>query len=109
MLVEHDQLAGLSIDAGGHQLAGGGDDRVALFRVDEVIQLGLAFLIIAGDAHDVLAVLCHALGVEVDQGLAHTLGVIDIVAEDDGFLERVGGLEELGDLLRHQLGTRLDD
>ncbi|MNF66855.1 hypothetical protein D3C84_486540 [compost metagenome] len=109
VLVEHNQLAGLSIDAGGHQLAGGGNHRVALFRVDEVIQLGLAFLVIAGDAHDVLAVLSHALGVEVDQGLAHALGVVDVVAEDDGFLEWIGGFDELGDLLRDQLGARLDD
>ncbi|MNL10776.1 hypothetical protein D3C87_1315870 [compost metagenome] len=108
VLVEHDQLAGLSIDAGGHQLAGGGNHRVAFFRVDEVIQFGLAFLVIAGDTHDVFAILGHALRVEVDQGLAHALGVVDVVAEDDGFLKRIGGLEEFGDLLRHQLGARLD-
>ncbi|MNQ58901.1 hypothetical protein D3C85_731200 [compost metagenome] len=108
MLVEHNQLAGLSIDAGGHQLAGGGNDWVARLRVDEVIQLGLAFLVIAGDTHDVFAILGHALRVEVDQGLAHALGVVDVVAEDDGFLKRIGGLEEFGNLLRHQLGARLD-
>lgn len=66
MLVEHDQLAGLSVDARGHQLAGGGNHRVALFRVDEVVQLGLAFLVIAGDTHNVFAILSHTLGVEVD-------------------------------------------
>ncbi|MCY1298487.1 hypothetical protein D9M70_479770 [compost metagenome] len=109
MLVEHDQLAGLCINAGGHQLAGGGDDRVALFRVDEVIQLGFAFLVIAGNAHDIFAVLGHALGIEVDQGLAHALGMVDVVAEDDGFLVRIGSLQKLGDFLRHQLGARLDD
>ena len=31
VLVEHHELAGFSIDAGGHQLGGGGDDRVRLF------------------------------------------------------------------------------
>ncbi|MNJ53123.1 hypothetical protein D3C77_485000 [compost metagenome] len=66
-------------------------------------------MVIAGDAHNVLAVLGHALWVEVDQGLTHALGVVDVVAEDDGLLEWISGLEELGDLLCHQLGARLDD
>ncbi|MDT4838060.1 hypothetical protein FQZ97_718060 [compost metagenome] len=34
--------------------------------------------------------------------------MVDVVAKDDGLLVRIGGLEELGDLLCDQLGTRLD-
>ena len=57
VLVEHDELAGLRVDAGGHQLRGRGDDRVALVGVDEVVELGLALVVVAGDPHHVLAVL----------------------------------------------------
>lgn len=35
--------------------------------------------------------------------------MVNVVAEDDGFLKRIGGLEEFGNLLRHQLGPRLDN
>ena len=38
--VEHDQAAGLGIDAGGEQPRGGDDDRVFRLRVDEVVELG---------------------------------------------------------------------
>ena len=55
--VEHDQAAGLGIDAGGEQARGGDDDRVLRFRVDEVAELGLPFGVAAGDAHDVAVVL----------------------------------------------------
>ena len=41
-LVEHDQVARLGIDAGGHELRRGGDDGVGRFGVDEVVELGLA-------------------------------------------------------------------
>jgi hypothetical protein len=50
-LIQHDELAGFRIDAGGQQLGGGGDDRIRLVVVDEVGQLGLAFIVIAGDAN----------------------------------------------------------
>ena len=42
--VQHDQPAGLGIDAGGQQPRGGDDDRVLRFRVDEVAELGLALV-----------------------------------------------------------------
>ena len=37
----------LGVDAGGHELRSGDDDRVALLGVDEVVELGLADGIIA--------------------------------------------------------------
>ena len=55
--VEHDQPAGLGIDAGGEQARGGDEDRIFGFRVDEVAELGLSLVIVAGDAHDIAGVL----------------------------------------------------
>ena len=69
----------------------------------------LAFLVVAGDAHDVLAVSGDEVGVVVDERLAHALGVVDVLAEDDGLVEAVGALEELGDLARHELVALLQD
>ena len=40
--VEHDQAAGLGIDAGGEQPRGGDEDGIFRFRVDEVAELRLA-------------------------------------------------------------------
>ena len=76
------------------------------FRVDEVAELVLAFLVAAGDAHDVAAVLGDQVGVLVDERLPHARGVLLIDAEDDGLLEAVAAfLQELGDLLRDELGA----
>ncbi len=51
----------------------------------------------------------NALGVEVDQGLAHALGVVDVFAEDDGLGEGVGGLEVFGDLAGDEFGSLFKD
>ena len=108
--VEHDQAAGLGIDAGGEQARGGDDDRVLRLRVDEVAELGAAFGIVAGDAHDVALVLLDQVGVLVDERLAHAGGVFGVHAEDDGLLEAVAAfLQELGDLLGDALGALVDD
>ena len=50
--------------------------RVRRFRVDEVVELGLALLVVAGDAHDVAVVLGDQIGVLVDQRLPHPRGVV---------------------------------
>ncbi len=78
-------------------------------RVDEVVELGLALVVVAGDAHDVFAVGGGEVGVGVDQRLPHALGVVDVLAEDDGLGEAVGGLEELGDLGGDELGALFED
>ena len=57
LAVEHDQAAGLRIDAGREQPRGGDEHGVLRFRVDEVAELVLAFVVAAGDAHDVAVVL----------------------------------------------------
>ena len=108
VLVQHHQLAGLGIDASGHQLGSGGNDRIGLFRVDEVVELGLAKVIIAGDFHHIALILGHLFRVEVYQGTAHSVGMIDVVAEHYGLGHRVGFLEVVGDGFGHQLGTLVD-
>ena len=106
LAVEHDQAAGLRIDAGREQPRGGDEHGILRFRVDEVAELILAFLVAAGDAHDVAVVLGDEIGVLVDERLPHPRRVFLIDAEDDGLLEAVAAfLEELGDLLRDQLGA----
>ena len=94
LAVEHDQPAGLGIDAGGEQPRGGDDHRIFRFRVDEVAELRLAFVVVAGDAHDVAVVLGDEVGVLVDERLPHPRGVLGIDAEDDGLLEAVAALLE---------------
>ena len=96
-LVEHDELAGLGVHAGRQELRGGGDDRIAALGVDEVIQRPLALVVVAGDADDELAevarLLRHPAGDLVDQGRPHPLGVVDVLAEDDGLGVGVGAHE----------------
>jgi hypothetical protein len=76
------------------------------FRVDEVAQLVLPFLVVAGDAHDVAVVGGHEVGVLVHQRLAHARGVLLVHAEDDGLLEAVAALaQELRHLLRDEPGA----
>ena len=103
VLVQHDQLAGLGIHTGAHQLGGGGNHRVALARVNEVVQLHLALGVVAGDLHHVLGVVFADVGIGIRQGLAHAAGVVNVFTKDDGFVVAVGGLEVLGDLGGHQL------
>ena len=82
---------------------------IGRFRVDEVVELGLALVVVAGDAHDVFAVGGGEIGIGVDHRLPHALGVVDVFAEDDGLGEAVGGLEELGDLGGDELGALFQD
>jgi len=82
---------------------------VGRLGIDEVIELRLAFFIVAGDAHDVLAVGGGEIGVGVDESSTHALGVIDVLAEDDGFGKAIGRPEKLGDLCRDELGAFLED
>ncbi|SVJ78483.1 Uncharacterised protein [Klebsiella pneumoniae] len=108
VLVQHHQFAGLCVDAGGHQFGGSGDNRIGLFGVNKVIQLGFADVVITGDFHNILVVLLDLLWVEIDQRAAHPLRVIDVVTEDDGFIHRVGALEVIGDGFRHQFGALIN-
>ena len=106
-MIQNDQLAGLGIHAGGHQLGCGGDNRETALRVDEVVQLRLARRIVAGDAHHIAGVLRRQVGVLIDQRLAHALGVVGVLAKDDGLGVTIDALEILGHLAGHQGGALL--
>ena len=107
VLVQHDQLAGLRIHARAHQLGSGGDDRVGLLGVDEVVELALALGVVAGDLHHVVGLAGAEVGVGVAQGLAHTGGVLDVLAEDDRLVVAVRGFQVFGDLGGHHLVAAL--
>ncbi len=96
-------MARLRIDAGRHQLRRGGYDGVRRFGVDEVVELGLAFVIVTGDLHDVAAIGRGQIGVGVHQRVSHAFGMRHVDAEDDGFVKPAGGLQELRDLGGDQL------
>ena len=71
MLIQHDELAGLGVHAGGHQFGGGHNDGVTALREDEVVELGFAFRIVAGNAHDVFGVLRHEVGIDWSDAVPH--------------------------------------
>ena len=91
-LVQHDELAGLGIHSGGEQFGGGGDDGKGTFRVNEVVQLGLALRAVAGDTHHVLGIVDGELAGGVGDGDAHALGMVDVFAKDNGLGIGIGGL-----------------
>jgi len=41
-----------------------------------------AFVVVAGDAHNVFVIRCGEIGVGIDHGLTLTLGVVNVLAED---------------------------
>ena len=104
-LVEHNEFTGLGIHARAHQLGGGGNDGIAAFRKDKIIQLFFAFLVIAGNTHHIAVVFSHQIRVCIDQGLAHALGVIDVFTKNNGLVEAVAGFKKLGDLVGYPLGA----
>ncbi len=74
----------------------------------------LAFVVVAGDAHDVATVAGSGRD-QFDQFLAHAFGVVLIVTEHDGFGHRIGALEvfpdlagdESGALFQHQIAVKI--
>src|SRR3990167_1551439 len=65
-------------------LRGGGNDREGGFGIDEIVELCLAFIVVAGDAHHVALIGGGEVGIGVDQCLAHAFGVVDVFTEHDG-------------------------
>lgn len=108
-LVEHDEPAGLGIDSGGHELGCAGDDGIGLLGVDEVVELRLALVVVAGNSHHVFAVGGGKVGVGVHHRLPHPFGVLDVFAEDDGLGEAVGSFQELRDLGGNHRGAPFKD
>ena len=91
-------MAGLCIDAGAHKTRGAGDDGVGGLGVNEVIELRLAFIVVASDAHDVFGVGSGEVGIGINHCLPHAFRVVDVLAEDDRLGKAVGGFEEFSNL-----------
>ena len=108
-MVQHDELAGLCVHPGAHQLGGGGDDRERFFRVDEVVQLQLAFHVVARDLHHVLGVVFANVGIGVGQGLAHAGRVVNVFAKHNGLGVAVVGFEVFGDFGGHHFVALLQN
>ena len=105
--IEDDQLAGFGINTGAHQPRCSGDNGVTLFRADEVVEFLLAFFFIAGNSHHVFTILRNEFGQLVGQRDPHSFGVVNVVAEDDGFGVWISAFEVVSNLFRHQLGPLL--
>src|SRR3546814_20629172 len=58
---------------------------------------------------DVCSSDLHKIGVRVGKRLAHAFGVLSILAENDGFIEVVGGFQKFRDLRGHQFGALIKD
>ena len=110
--IEHDQPAGLHVDAGGEQARRGDQiPGISGFRVDEIVELVLSLGIVAGNAHDIAEVVaCHEIGVFVDQRLAHACGMFLVNAKDDRLLEPISALPQklAVTLLRHQFRASVE-
>ena len=107
--IEDDEVAGLGIDARRHEAGGAGYDWIARLGVDEVVELRLAFVVVASDTHHIFAVGSGEVRVGIHERLTHPLGVVDIFAEDDGFCESVGGFQKLRDFGSHSGGAFFED
>ena len=99
-LVEHNQLAGLCVNACCQQLGCRGDDGIARLRIDEIVEFCLSLRIIAGDPHDIAVVLRDQIGIRIGERLPHAFGVLGVLAKDDRLVETVRSLQELRNLCR---------
>lgn len=107
--IQHDELAGLRIDAGRQKLGGSCDDRIRLFRVNKIVELSLPFVIVPRNTHDVSRVIPGEGPGRVDDRLPHPFGVVDILTEDDRLGHWIGGLEMGHHPFGHQLGALVED
>ena len=108
--VQHDEPAGLRVDAGGKQPGCSDQHWISGFRVDEVTELLLPLAVVAGDAHDVAVVRTHQIGVLVNEPLAHPGSVLLIDAEENGLLKAVPAfLQELRDFPGYELGSAIQN
>ena len=99
VLIQHDEFAGLRVNAGAHKLRRRGDDRKRLFRVNEIVQLALAFDVVARNLHHVTRLVAADVGVGIAEGLSHAAGVINVFAKDDGLGAAIRRLQVFGDAL----------
>ena len=107
--IQHNKLASLRINAGTHQLGSSTDNWVGGFGVDKVIELGFAFIVVAGDAHDVFCIGRCKVGIGVYHCLSHSFGMIDIFAKDDSLGIAAGCLQKFRDLLGNKGSTLFEN
>lgn len=107
--VERDDFTSLGVHSGRKEFGSRGDDRIAFFRVDEIVELHFPFFVVAGNPHYVFRIFRHLVRVFVDEGLAHTFCVVDVYAEHDRFRIPVGRFQVVADLFRDHFGTFADD
>ena len=108
-IVEHNQFTGFAINAGSHQFGGGNNCRILFIRIDEIIELRLAFGIVAGNAHDIFRIDFYPLAVFIDKRLAHALGMVNIDAKNYGFSKRVIFIEPTGNTAGNRARTLIND
>ena len=80
---------------------------LSLVHAVKAITLGItwvAFLVIAGNTHYIFAVFSCKVRIFIDQGLPHTFGMINILAEYYALVVAVGALEKFGNLLGDKFG-----
>ena len=104
--VEHDQAAGLCVNASGKQPRGRNENGIFCFWVDEVPELRLPLCVAPGDSHDIAVIFVAQIFVFIDQSLPHPRSMFLIHTKHDGFLETVVAfLQEIGNLLGNELGA----
>lgn len=100
VLVEDDEPHHLAVDAGREQLRRRRDDGRRRGDGDEVAELTLAIGITARDAHDVVGIFLHHVGVLLGERVAHALRGGLVGTEDDGLGHAVGVKQIAGDARR---------
>ena len=109
VVVQHNQLARFAVNAGCHQFGGGNNYGVGAILGNKIIQLRLALCVIACYTHNILGVFSNQVCVFIYQRLPHTLCMVNIHAEYDGFGKPVGVLQKLGDTLCYSDGTLINN
>ena len=109
ILVKDDEFHHLAVDTCRKELTGGGNDGIGGRDGSEIVELAFAIFVGASDTHHVVGVLLAQVGVFVDQGDAHPLGVGFVGTEDDGLAHPVGLLEVLRYFVCHFVDAVFDD
>ncbi len=108
--VEHDQATGLCVHTRGKQAGSRHENGIFCFRVYEIPQLRLPFIVATSDSHHVAVIFVAQVFVLIDQSLAHARGMLFINAKHNRFLETVVALfQEVRDFLGNELGAVVDN
>ena len=108
-LIQHDQLRHFTIGSGGEKFRRCGDYRPFRGSGDEILQLAFPVCITTGNAHHIVRVLFHHIGIEIHQRYPHSLCGILIGAKYDGLGHAVRTLQIPGDFSGYLLDAVLND